>query len=82
MKVRLEDIQLESQNLDHLGLVAGICDEIGLVDIIDRACGQQAKNRHLTYGQCVKAMILNVYLDKAREGFKSYLETALYIHLI
>jgi transposase len=49
---------IETQNLDHLGLVAGMCDEIGLVETIDMACGAQAKNKHLTYGECVKSMIL------------------------
>jgi len=59
MMTAIQDIQVETQNLDHLGLVAGMCDEIGLVDAIDAACGQQAKNKHLTYGECVKSMILN-----------------------
>lgn len=59
MQAEIENITIESQNLDHLGLVAGMCHEIGLVDAIDRACGQQAKNKHLTYGECVKCMILN-----------------------
>jgi transposase len=57
--MKIKNIQIESQNLDHLGLVSGMCDEIGLVDAIDNACGQQAKNKHLTYGECVKCMILN-----------------------
>jgi len=52
-------MKLASQNIDNLGLVAGMCDEIGLSDIIDQACGTQAKNKHLTFGQCVKCMILN-----------------------
>ena len=56
---QIENIQIESQNLDHLGLVDGMCDKIGLVNGIDKACGQQAKNKPLTYGECVKCMILN-----------------------
>lgn len=52
-------MHIETQNLDHLGLVAGMCNEIGLVEAIDMACGVQAKNKHLTYGECVKCMILN-----------------------
>lgn len=59
MTVMLQNLQIETQNLDHLGLVAGMCDEIGLVDAIDAACGQQAKHKHLSYGECVKCMILN-----------------------
>lgn len=52
-------MKLASQNIDNLGLVAGMCDEIGISDIIDLACGKQAKNKNLTFGQCVKCMILN-----------------------
>lgn len=52
-------MDITTQNLDHMGLVAGMCDEIGIVDIIDSACGDQAKNKNLTFGQAVKCMILN-----------------------
>lgn len=46
------------QNLDHLGLVAGIIDEIGLVDQINQLIGQQP-GEIVTPGQVVKAIILN-----------------------
>ena len=46
-----------TQRLDHLGIVAGICDEIGLVNIIDRLV--PAPRRQVTIGQAVKAMIIN-----------------------
>lgn len=52
-------MKLASQNIDNLGLVAGMCNEIGISDIIDRACGKQAKNKNLTFGECVTCMILN-----------------------
>ncbi|MGA8163993.1 MAG: IS1634 family transposase [Waddliaceae bacterium] len=52
-------MKLASENIDNLGLVAGMCREIGIADIIDRACGEQAKNKHITFGQCVNCMILN-----------------------
>jgi transposase len=32
---------------------------MGISEMIDRACGTQAKNKNLTFGQCVKCMILN-----------------------
>ena len=48
---------LHSQRLDHLGLVAGICDEIGLVKVIDAQIGETG--RKVSVGQAVKAMILN-----------------------
>ena len=52
-------MELETKNLDHLGLVAGMCDELGLVELIDDACGEQDPNKYLTFGQCVKCMIMN-----------------------
>ncbi len=27
---------IATKNLDHLGLVSGVCEEIGLVDLIDK----------------------------------------------
>lgn len=52
-------MKLASENIDNLGLVAGMCHEIGIADIIDRACEDQAKNKHISFGQCVNCMILN-----------------------
>ncbi|MEM7174837.1 MAG: DUF4277 domain-containing protein [Chlamydiota bacterium] len=52
-------MKLASQNIDNLGLVVGMCEEIGIKQIIDHACGEQAKNKHLTFGQAVVCMILN-----------------------
>lgn len=52
-------MKLSSQNIDNLGLIAGMCDEIGISAMIDQACGNQAKNKNLSFGQCVKCMILN-----------------------
>jgi transposase len=48
-----------SQTLDHLGLVAGMCDERGIGDVIDRATQQNPEMRDLTVGEAVKAMVLN-----------------------
>ena len=50
------DIQVK--NLDHLGIVAGIVDQIGLVEEIDRQIGQHPQ-QIISTGQVVKAMILN-----------------------
>lgn len=52
-------MEIVTKNIDHLGLVAGMCDEIGIADIIDSSCGDQAKNKNLSFGQCVKCMIMN-----------------------
>ena len=48
-----------SQVLDHLGLVAGMFDELGLGDVIDQATQQNPEMRDLTAGEAVKAMVLN-----------------------
>ncbi len=49
---------IESYDIDHLGIVAGVMDEIGLVEQIDRLLGTHEQER-LSSGQLVKAMILN-----------------------
>lgn len=45
------------ERMDHVGIVAGVCDEIGLVDYFD----QQDTHWHtrVSLGQAVKAMVLN-----------------------
>ena len=48
---------LQSQRLDHLGIVAGICHEIGLIETIDAQIGDTG--RKVSVGQAVQAMILN-----------------------
>ena len=48
-----------SQVLDHLGLVAGMFDELGIGDVIDQAMRQNPEMRDLTVGEAVNAMVLN-----------------------
>src|SRR5918992_5592388 len=48
-----------SQVLDHLGLVAGMFDELGIGDVLDQATQQNPELRDLTVGEAVKAMVLN-----------------------
>jgi transposase len=48
-----------SQVLDHLGLVAGMFDELDIGGIIDQATQQNPEMRDLTVGEAVKAMGLN-----------------------
>jgi len=48
-----------SYNLDHLGLIAGMVDELGLESLTDTLIDQDHKQRHLSVGKCLKAMILN-----------------------
>lgn len=49
----------ETKSLDHLGLVAGMCDQLGIVELIDQLMPQRRDQQHLSNGQCVKALILN-----------------------
>jgi hypothetical protein len=48
-----------SQVLDHLGLIAGMFDELGIGEIRDQATHQNPELRDLTVGEAVKAMVLN-----------------------
>jgi transposase len=48
-----------SQVLDHLGLVAGMFDELGIGEVLDQATQQDPEMRDLTVGEAVKAMVLN-----------------------
>ena len=49
---------IQSFDIDHLGIVASVVDEIGLVQQIDRLLGTHDQ-QHLSSGQLLKAMILN-----------------------
>ena len=48
-----------TQILDHLGLVAGMFEELGIGDVLDHATHQNPEMRDLTVGEAVKAMVLN-----------------------
>lgn len=50
--------QLQVENLDHLGIVAGIIDRIGLVERVNERLGT-SPDEFITSGQVLKAMILN-----------------------
>jgi transposase len=45
--------------LDHLGLVAGMFDELCIGAAIDQATRQNPETRMVTVGNAVKAMVLN-----------------------
>ena len=51
--------QYRSTVLDHLGLVAGMFEELGIGDVLDRATQQSPETRTVTVGHAVKAMVLN-----------------------
>lgn len=48
-----------SQTLGHLGLVAGMFDELGIAEVLDRVIVQDRHQRVISVGQAVKAMVLN-----------------------
>lgn len=49
----------ETKTIEHLGLVAGMVDELGIVELIDKLIDQDHTQRQVSIGQAVKAMILN-----------------------
>jgi transposase len=48
-----------TQILDHLGLVAGMFEELGITEVIDKATQQDPEMHIVTAGHAVKAMVLN-----------------------
>ena len=49
---------MQIENLDHLGLIAGVIDELGLVELTNEELGTHPLQQ-ISPGQVVKAMILN-----------------------
>jgi transposase len=49
----------ESKELDHLGLVAGMYDELEIGKRIDEHIAQDFEQRKVSVGQAVKAMVIN-----------------------
>lgn len=50
--------EYSSKDLDHLGIVAAMCDEIDLVNTIDRLIPPDSR-AVLTTGECIKLMVVN-----------------------
>jgi transposase len=48
-----------TQVVDHLGLVAGMFEALGITEVIDKAPQQDPAMRIVTVGHAVKAMVLN-----------------------
>jgi len=49
----------ETKTVEHLGLVAGMFDELGIGELIDQFIPQDKDQRFVTIGQAVKAMVIN-----------------------
>ncbi|WP_434579791.1 DUF4277 domain-containing protein [Sulfurimonas sp. NW15] len=45
--------------MDHLGLVAGMIDELEIVKCVDNEIVSKSHKKNLSYGTLIKAMILN-----------------------
>ncbi|WP_375510670.1 DUF4277 domain-containing protein [uncultured Nostoc sp.] len=54
--LNMKDVSIE--NIDHLGIIAGIVDAIGLVEIINNLIGLEREEK-VSAGHVVKAMITN-----------------------
>ncbi len=79
--VNVKDIEIK--NIDHLGIVAGIIDAIGLVEIINDLIGQEPGEK-VSAGQVVKAMILNGLgrVSQPLYMFPNFFENIACAHLI
>jgi len=55
-----QKIEIESKDMDHLGIVSGIVDDIGIVKEINKLIGTD-EQEIISSGIVVKALILNCY---------------------
>jgi hypothetical protein len=51
------ETHVETRRIDHLGIVAGTCQEIGLIEEIDGQVGRSEQK--VSVGQGTQAMVLN-----------------------
>ena len=75
--------ELQVDTLDHLGLVAGVIDELGLVGLTDELLVPHAQNC-ISSGQVVKAMLLNCFgfLSAPLYLFSAFFESKPLEHLL
>lgn len=57
--MELSDGSISSKVMDHLGIVAGVCQELGIAARIDEKIGKQRSDRKLSCGTSTVAMIIN-----------------------
>ena len=74
---------LKIDNLDHLGLIAGVIDELDLVGLLDELFPAHPQNQ-ITTGQVVKAMVLNClgFLSAPLYLFSEFFESKPVEHLL
>ncbi|MDJ0695649.1 IS1634 family transposase, partial [Mastigocoleus sp. MO_188.B34] len=75
--------EIEIKNIDHLGIVAGIIDSIGLVEIVNNLVGEDISEK-ISPGHVVKAMILNGlgFVSAPLYMFSNFFENRACEHLI
>ncbi len=76
-------MEIDVQDIDHLGLIAGIVDEIGIVEITNRLLGTHPLEQ-VSAGHVVKALILNClgFLTAPLYLFSQFFEGKATEHLI
>src|SRR5438874_10102499 len=52
-----QEVEYQTERLDHLGIVAGVCREAGIAEWLDECAGDQ--RRSVSIGTATVAMILN-----------------------
>ncbi len=52
-----QEVEYQTERLDHLGIVAGVCREAGIAEWLDRLAGEN--HRSVSVGTATVAMILN-----------------------
>lgn len=53
-------MEIESvERLDHLGIIAGTIDDLGLVELLDGALGSGFDGENITIGETIKGLIIN-----------------------
>ena len=74
---------LEVKDLDHLGIVAGIIDELGLVEQLNERLGEDPREK-MSSGLVVKAMILNGlgFVSEPMYLFETFFEGKAIEHLL
>ena len=75
--------EFESKNLDHLGIVAGIIDDIGIVEKINEIFLIDSREK-INTGEVVKAIILNGlgFVSKPLYLFSQFFEDKAIEHLL
>ena len=52
-----QEVEYQTERLDHLGIVAGVCQEVGIAEWLDKQAGEG--RRSVSVGKATVAMVLN-----------------------